>query len=377
MGIQKKILLVQLYSNGDCLYATTVAKQIKNDFPDCHLTWAIASFCKSIILNNPYVDDIMEVPNVSKNNVSAFRKFRRKVFKMKKEGTFDEVFITHNIDRNHAYYDGCIRSSILRSYPFPVTVDVTPVLRLTDVEKDKARVFAEEHRLMDFKNVILFEYAPLSGQLNMTKETAIGIAEDIVALSATAIILSSANKISHHNNAIIDGSILTLRETAALSHYCTFLLGCSSGITWISTSEAAKKLPMVQVLNPYTTWVNPVSRDFKRFGLPFHTVIEILEVNRPKIVECVSMALKNFSLAAHQFNEPIPLQFKTTQSIVYNLLCYLEFGAIVKHVRVNRQVYGNNISFYRELFVGFLIAPFKLIKNIVNKTLAKLGVFNG
>ena len=28
-----KILLVQLYSNGDCLYATTVAQQIKKDFP--------------------------------------------------------------------------------------------------------------------------------------------------------------------------------------------------------------------------------------------------------------------------------------------------------------------------------------------------------
>ena len=42
----KKIILVQLYSNGDCLYATAVARQIKQDFPGSHLTWAIAHFVK-------------------------------------------------------------------------------------------------------------------------------------------------------------------------------------------------------------------------------------------------------------------------------------------------------------------------------------------
>ena len=46
----KNILLVQLFSNGDCLYATTIARQIKQDYPGCKLTWAIASFCKDIIV---------------------------------------------------------------------------------------------------------------------------------------------------------------------------------------------------------------------------------------------------------------------------------------------------------------------------------------
>ena len=61
MNSPQKILLVQLFSNGDCLYATTVARQIKKDFPNCHLTWAIANFCKAIIFNNPYIDEIREV----------------------------------------------------------------------------------------------------------------------------------------------------------------------------------------------------------------------------------------------------------------------------------------------------------------------------
>lgn len=372
MSVPARILLVQLYSNGDCLYATAVARQIKKDFPGARLTWAISSSCKSIIAHNPYVDDVMEVTEVQKNDVAAFRRFRKKIIELKHNGSFDEVFITHNLDRNHAYYDGSIRSSILKAYPLPVTVPVTPVLRLTDTEIGNARKFAEKHELEKYKNVILFEFAPLSGQLPITKELAIGIAEDIAVEYEAAVILSSANKITHTNKAIIDGSQLTLRETAALTHHCTLLLGCSSGITWISTSDAAKQLPMIQLLNPNTTWVNPVSRDFERFGLPYEQVIEILEVNRTRIVDCVRLAVKDFAMAREKFNQPIPLHFKTTRSIVYNLLCYLEFKAIFKHIKVNREVYGHNWAFYKELVMGFIAAPFTLVNNIVRKRILRV-----
>src|SRR5664279_2688097 len=114
MEQQQKILLVQLFSNGDCLYATAVARQIKKDFPGCHLTWAIAGFCKSIIANNPFVDEIMEVNSVAKNDVGAFRKFKKEVKETQINGEFDEVFITHDLDTNQASYDGCIRSGIFR-----------------------------------------------------------------------------------------------------------------------------------------------------------------------------------------------------------------------------------------------------------------------
>src|ERR1700712_812650 len=104
----QKIILVQLYSNGDCLYATTVARQIKNDFPGCHLTWAIAAFCKTIIANNPYVDEVMEVNTVAKNDIAALRRFKKKIYSLQKEGLYNKVFIVHNGDTNQAYYDGSI-----------------------------------------------------------------------------------------------------------------------------------------------------------------------------------------------------------------------------------------------------------------------------
>ncbi len=365
--INKKILLVQLYSNGDCLYATTVAQQIKSDFPGCHLTWAIASFCKTIIANNPYVDEVMEVNTVAKNDVVAFRRLKKELNKQKQKGTFDEVFIIHNTDTNHAYYDGSIRSSILKAYGRPITVPVQPVLRLFPQEISNAEQFALRHQLQQYKHVVLFEYAPQSGQSNVSPDLALQVAEGIVAAGKVAVVLSSANKINHTNKAIIDGSTLTLRETAALSHFCTFLLGSSSGITWITTSEAGKQLPMVQLLNANTKWVNPISRDFQRFNIPNDKVIELLHFDKQSIITCVTQAMEDFDSAKKNYNQPIPLHFKTTRSIVYNLLCYFEFGAIARHIKVNREVYGDRFAFFKEVLLGFLFAPFTLIKNTFRK----------
>ncbi|UAY53122.1 glycosyltransferase family 9 protein [Ferruginibacter albus] len=364
MASVKKILLLHLYSNGDCLYATTIAKQIKTDYPGCHLSWAIASFCKNIITNNPYVDEILIVDSVKKNDVTAFRKLKKEFYLQNK---YDEIFITQNMEANQAFYDGSTRSNVLRAYPHKITVPVTPVLRLTQAEIATAQQFALQHRLSDYKNVILFEYAPQSGQSKITKEFAVRVAEDLTKNGDVAVVLSSANKINSAHKAIIDGSVLTMRETAALTHYCTFLLGTTSGITWLSTSDAAKQLPMLQLFTPYTRYENPVSRDFKRFNLSADGLIEILQLNEKQIVECVNLALQNFPEAKQKYNQSIPLHFKTTRSIVYNLLCYLQFNAILTHIKVNREVYGNNPLFYKEVFVGFITFPFKLVSNLVTK----------
>ena len=98
----KKILLVQLYANGDCLYATTIARQIKNDFPNSHLTWAIASSCQNIIKNNPFVDKILEVNDVRKDDIQGFRKFIKNA-KSGTYGLFDEIFITQVLIYNLCY----------------------------------------------------------------------------------------------------------------------------------------------------------------------------------------------------------------------------------------------------------------------------------
>lgn len=363
----QNILLVHLYSNGDSLYATAVARQIKQDYPNCKLTWAIASFCKDIISNNPFVDAIVEVTDVAKLDIVAYRKFKKRVLKEKVNGKWDDVFFTNLIDDNQANYDGCTRASTFRGYPKNITVPIQPILVLNSGETQKAKDFAGFHQLEKYKHIILFEFAPQSGQSQMTLDFALQIAEKLTVNEDVAIILSSANKIKHSSPQIIDGSSLSLRETAALTHYCTFLLGASSGITWISTSTAGKQLPMVQLLNANTIWSNPISRDFERYNLSTDGLIELINFDNIIIQNCIVEALENFTSSKEKYHQQFPSSFKTTRFIVYNLLTYLQFKSIVKHIQVNKQVHGHQLAFYKEVAIGFLMLPFRLISNTFRK----------
>jgi hypothetical protein len=366
-----KILLVQLYSNGDCLYATAVARQIKKDHPDCHLTWAIAAFCKDIIKHNPYVDDVMVVDDVAKNDVSAFRKFRKKVFDQQARGIWDQVIITSNVFNNQALYDGTIRGMILRAYPGKIDVPVQPVLVLSPEEKSRVADFANNHQLTNYKKVVLWEYAPQSGQNTLDFQMVWRIAKKLTSNDDTCVILSAANSFEATDK-IIDASTLSVRENAELSQYCNLLIGSSSGITWLCTSSAGKLLPMVQLLNPKSPFLNAPSVDFNRYGLPTNQLIELIQYDEQKILDCVQALLKDGVAAAKErYHQKIPTYFITTRKIVYNLLCFGLFRSIAKHVAVNYEVYGFSLLFLWQFFVAVLLFPFKLIYNVVSKRLKR------
>ena len=363
MTAAKKILLVQLYSNGDCLYATAVARQIKQDFPACHLTWVIAGFCKNIIDQNPYVDEVVVTDEVAKNDVVAFRKFKRKVFREKSEGKWDEIFVTHNMDDNQALYDGTIRGMIFRAYPFPITVPVQPVVLLTDIERQTVKLFTEKNNLAQFRNIILWEYAPQSGQSVLNFDFVMKVAAKITQIPGTCIILTSATPFLSTENTI-DASSLSVRENAELTHYATLLIGCSSGITWLSTSSAAKQLPMLQLLDPQAYFRNAPSVDFQRYGISTNELIELIQFDKEKIYKAVQFIIGEGIVAAKKkFNEALPLQFNTTRKVVYTLLCYLQFKAIAKHYRITKSIYGTNPIFIRQFILAFLTFPFKFIAN--------------
>lgn len=363
MDTEKKILIVQLYSNGDCLYATAVARQIKQDFPDCHLTWMIARFCKDIIANNPFIDDVIVRDDVPKNDVAAFRRLKREVFRQRSDGKWDKVFITHNMDDNQALYDGTIRGMIFRAYPGTITVPIQPVVVLTETEKQHVQQFVAQHDLKRYANRILWEYAPQSGQSILQFDFVMRVAEKLTSIPDTCIILSSANSFSG-TELVIDGSPLSVRENAELMHHCTLLIGCSSGITWLSTSSAGKALPMLQLLDGQAYFRNAPSIDFKRYGISSDELIELVEFDEEKISMVVNSMIKSGALATKmKYNEQLPVQFKTTRKIVYNMLCYLQFKAIFRHYRITRSIYGNNLLFIKEFTGAFLTFPFKLIRN--------------
>src|SRR5262245_35259317 len=129
-----KVLLGQLNSNGDCLFASVIARQIKEvDYPGCHLTWAVSERCRQSVELNPYVDAIWEVPTkAALTSVDEWNDFTAKVEKKRRDGDFDLVFLTHIFAENWLNFDGGIRSSIYNNYPHKINVPHQPVMRLSE-----------------------------------------------------------------------------------------------------------------------------------------------------------------------------------------------------------------------------------------------------
>lgn len=294
-----KILLVQLGSNGDCLFVTTIAKQIKEtDYPGCSLTWLIGSKYSHLIDNNHFIDDkiILEINDINdlwfkRNNIDNILK-KDLIYK-----NFDKIFITDFTKDNSKYRYGTTRSTLFRSYENKITISPEPQIFLRQFEIDNVFNFCKKKSIIKGENNILFECSPQSGQSNINVEKAIKIAQFVTNKNRNIkFILSSNVKFNHKCDSIIDASTLTFRENAELINYCNLIIGCSSGLTWLSTSNWSKKIPMIQSISPhFKNNIIPASvkTDFKFFGLNFNHIIELYDPNEVLIANCVESFYKN------------------------------------------------------------------------------------
>ena len=310
--MQQKILLGQLGRNGDCLYATAIARQIKQDYPGCHLTWAISSLCKSIIENHPYVDAIWEIPlSNNKYMKETWQRFEQEARQKKETGEYDEVFLTQTHPGNFQNYDGTVRSSLFRGYPHPITVPVTPILRLSEAEISAALKFITTHNISEHDIVVLFECSSTSGQGYLTPEIALDVAQRVLKRDKNIkFILASNLKISTSNPNIVDGSVLGFKEFAEITKYCTLLVGCSSGISWLTTSDWSKPLPKIQVLSSNTHMYASMMHDARYFGLSTDQILEMQNCSPDHLAMCILCTLKDgFSIAQKRFHREIPIRF--------------------------------------------------------------------
>ncbi len=310
MNTPPRILLGQLSCNGDILYATAVARQIKQDYPGCHLTWAVSSAYRRVLDGNPLVDEVWEIPANSRAEIEPlWPGFAHEAYERKRRGEFDEVFLTQVNPDNYKNFDGTVRASIFRGYPRPITVPVTPVLRLFPEEVERVRDFVTRTGFMSAKYRILFESASTSNQSFVTPDFAIETAKAVLHLvPAAAFVLSSNIRAESSDPRIIDGSVVRFRENAELTKYCTLLVGCSSGVTWISTSDWATPLPMIQLLKRGTSVFASVLHDAEYFGLPTESILEMTDCTPEHLAACIAAALtEGFPAAKARFHERIPV----------------------------------------------------------------------
>ncbi len=350
----KRFLIGQLASFGDCVYATTVAKQIKNDYPGCHITWAVASKYKSILELNPHIDEVWEIPLVNNDYYNVgWTNFEQEAEKRKREGVYDELIFTQLAKQHWQRYDGTIRSSTLSGYKKPITVPVDPVIRLSEKEIANVAGFANSNNLKSFREVILFEYSPGSGQSFVTEDIALQIVSNIVSLHKdVCFVMSGPKKWSNTDLQIIDASELTFRENAELTKYCSLLVGCSSGITWLSTSDWAKKLKTVQLLNKEYQFFAGVKYDLEYWKISTKGVIEITLNDVNHITKCLNGILDNdFKATKEVFDElyrPEYFNFRNVMVIVMAMTnnkvgpmisLIRHFSLRNKHFKLNRLLY--------------------------------------
>ncbi|MDO9326159.1 MAG: hypothetical protein Q7T80_14510 [Methanoregula sp.] len=316
---QKRYLIGQLGAFGDCLYATTVACQIKTDFPDCHLTWAIGSRYRSILDGNPYIDAIWELPlSAGEDMVPCWEQFEKEALERKNSGDFDEIFFTQIYPNNFKNFDGTVRSSIFRGYNRPITVPVAPVLFLSEAEIENVRSFADSYTLRDKKQVILFECSPKSNQSFVTLTFAQDVSKKIIKKNPDCCIILSSNESFHPDNRnIIDGSKLSFRENAELSKYCTLLIGCSSGVSWLCTSAWAKPLPMVQLLKKATGSYASFVHDYNYHGLDTRMIIEMTDCPAEKVSACIqNIFSEGFEVARKKYHQQVRVHLFFYLSII-------------------------------------------------------------
>jgi ADP-heptose:LPS heptosyltransferase len=339
-----KILLVQLGSNGDCLFVTTIAKQIKEiDYPGCKLTWMIGSNCSHIIENNHFIDEKIIIPIKDINDL-WFKRNNINDLIQKETITynFDRIFITDFTIDNAKLRFGTTRSTLFRCYNHKITISPEPQIFLINQEIENVYNFCKKNLIIKGENNILFECSPQSGQSNISFEKAIIISEFILSkIKDVKIILSSNIKFTHPNKNIIDASVLSIRENAELVNYCNLMIGCSSGLTWLATSNWPKKIQMIQLISPhFKNGIIPASvkTDFEYLGLSLNSIIELYDPNDMLISDCIVSVYQN------GFN------FSRTLFDQYSLKMFTN----------NRLLFESNFSILKKLY-------FFITNNILNK----------
>lgn len=308
-----KVLLGQLNANGDCLYATILARQIKKDFPGCELTWAISSQCSHILKEVPYVDKTWEFSvsnHVDREN--AWWALEKAVLRNQSGSKgFDKVVLSQISPGNFRNYDGTIRTSLLRAYEAPITVPIDNIIVLDDVEKNKVDDFVKINQIEKYDYRILVECSSSSGQSYVTPEFALEVAEKVnKELGNSCFIIST------HENICIDiphcfsASDLNMRENSALTHYCTMFVGCGSGLTAVATSTASKEIPNLQLLIGRTSVYASFFHDFRFYGKKTDRFIELADAPAEKVISVIKdCCLDGLEKARDNHHQPIPVTY--------------------------------------------------------------------
>ena len=115
-------------------------------------------------------------------------------------------------------------------------------------------------------------------------------------------------------------------------------------------------------------FLNAPSVDFDRNEIKDIPLIELTTLDKERIFDCINNIITyGFEKSIPQYNMVLPIQFKTTRKVVYNLLCYVELRSILRHFEIIVKYYGLNKLFIKEFLLAIIFFPINLLKNTIRK----------
>jgi hypothetical protein len=345
------ILLGQLNNNGDCLLATTIARQIKKDFPRSKLTWAISTNCRHVLDNNPFVDEVWEIATLGTSPEDVKMSWDKFVLQINStHRVYDKVFLTQYSWGHFENFRGFTRASIFAGYPNPVTVPVQPVLRLTQSEIVNVGNFLAEHNIGKYKRKVVFECAAFSGQSFITEQFIQEFSNIFRAQFPNDCLILSAKKLSPTYGNIIPANKLTYRENAELLNHADLFIGCSSGISWLSISDWVRPLPKILLIDKDCPQASMIV-DHKYFNLETKEILELKTCTPEQLAEMMT-----------SFNTVRPVATQLLANFSFELISFIiPFITYykAKHFRIARKIF-----FKANLRAKMSILKF-LIKNLM------------
>jgi hypothetical protein len=224
-------------SFGDVINATPIAAQLKKQSPDNEIHWYVSSRCQAALTGNPHIDKIIVIPGNAKPD-STIPATQKALKIAKSKGVYEKIvapapYLRPFWNTQKLMIIDCIRKAAEQDLGIDRwDVPWRPTLNLTSAEVEKAQRWVSK---LPKKRKVLFEYQAESGQSHLKQEW---IAPICKAFGNGWVVILSGKKPSFKlpPNAV-DGSVLSIRETAEVFKHVDAMVGVASGITCVCSSS--------------------------------------------------------------------------------------------------------------------------------------------
>ena len=257
---------------GDILLCTPIPRQLKADDPACHITWYTSQRYAFVLENNPYIDEVIALPDVPLNNcqiinvlqphatienagvlalnaeIPRLRKTRSwtRFFTPAPYLNFHEFANLYRIsgiddklsDVQIASKNGSLLDIIKAYVDFNWTVSDLPVMRLTDAEVAKARDYISK---LPSGIKILIETEFKSSQSFFDTDCLLKLITSTLHLKPVMIV-TSKNRPFYFDNLAKQFERMywfsgEFRLNAELYNACSGFIGVSSGVSTLTYSD--------------------------------------------------------------------------------------------------------------------------------------------